>query len=246
MVSDTGNTLSMAPKGSQKARDGLPQGTMRRRRGPSFFAEILRAFTGLILLPTFLVKLPADEYVASMAVGGEYVRLNGTSAVCFAASTSEDRQCRYLTQADCEDRGCLWANPGVEQCWEDDSIGAGKEKELLASCSSLSKARCNAIAGCTWTKALDLRIECRKKEPNTPFGGSRCEAVVANKPGALDAIRTEMQVLLTQVLGFGLGNMWLIQWYGTIDKAFQRGKPLVLGMFLLTAGAGSIRLNYFM
>lgn len=65
--------------------------------------------------------------------------------------------------------------------------------------------------------------------------------MVAGTPGALDAIRAEMRVLLQQLVVFGLGNLWLVRWFGSIDMVVANGKPWVVGLFALVAGLGAAR-----
>ena len=70
--------------------------------------EVGRAAVGLLFLPPFLTGLASDEVIVSMATGGEWLRLNGTSAACFGRLPAADKGCRYLEQSHCEAASCVW------------------------------------------------------------------------------------------------------------------------------------------
>ena len=193
--------------------------------------EAIRAVAGLSL-PFLLVTLPNDDYVTSMATGGEWVRLNGSEICCFGHAPASDSRCRYLAKEHCEANRCIWADPSAARCV--------LTEQAPSTCESApSRSHCGAIDGCQWRRPLDLRVNCTAKAG--PFGGLRCEAVVAGTPGALDAIRAEMRVLLQQLVVFGLGNLWLVRWFGSIDMVVANGKPWVVGLFALVAGLGAAR-----
>ena len=195
--------------------------------------EAFRGFIGVLLLPFLLVRLPSDEYVASVATGGEWVRLNGTTAVCFAPTPRDDHRCRYLLQTHCEAAICVWGNPSSERCVQ--------VNDSMASCENQSPRQCTANKACSWTAPLEFRVACRDSPSNSPFGGVRCENVVAHRPGAIEQIRLEMQFLLAQIFAFGLCNLWLVRWHGSIDAVVADGKPHVVGLFVLVVMAGTAR-----
>ena len=194
--------------------------------------ELVRGIVGLLILPQLLVTIPSDDYVTSLATGGEWVRLNlsGTTALCFGHKPAFDAQCHYLQQKHCETAsGCIWADPTAHMCLGDD-----------ASCTeSTWRSSCRTSTGCFWERQLDLRVECRTNLESM-HGGATCDAILAKRPGALDTVRAMSSFTLTQVFGFILGNIWLIRYFGSIDALMARGKPLVAGLFLLTAAAGSL------
>ena len=172
--------------------------------------ELLRFCFGLFVLPWFLVRIPSDDYVASFATGGEWIRLNATSAingVCFGKAVSSDSRCRYLEPKHCEAHfECIWAKPS---------------KQVLAE-----------------------RAKCLEQPDNAPFGGQRCSAILANEPGAHEAIRVELRVILVQCFFFLLANTWLMRWHdgnGLYGPAHQRR---VIGLFVTTAALGSVRLSF--
>lgn len=200
----------------------------------SLATEAARALLGVLALPYVLVRLPSDDYVTSLATGGEFVRLNGTAVACFGRTPSADRRCRFLEQSHCEAAaaGCVWANPAAHRC-----VG------LDDACGSASWAiqcrRMNAGAGCSWERPLDLRVQCRVT-PAHAHAGARCDAVLGKKAGALEAIRASMRLPLAQMFAFGLGNVWLLQAFGSIDAVVRDGKPFVIGLFVLVAAAGAL------
>lgn len=189
-----------------------------------------------MLLPWQLVKLPSDAYITSFATGGEWVRLNSTKPACFGARTSRDSSCRYLAQKDCEANQCVFADPTMGRCVLVDDGDA--------DCETLARRSCALAVGCSWEIPLDQRVKCRALPPTAPFGGRRCERVVANEPGAIDVIRRELGVLITQVGVFILGNVWLVRWFGSMDAVFANGKPLVVFLFGVVAIGGTGRLQY--
>ena len=194
--------------------------------------EIARALVGLLVLPRLLMHVPSDEVVASMATGGEWLRLNGSAVACFAASAQYDSRCRYLERAHCDGAGCVWADPTQPRCH-------GAEQ-----CEAItSRGRCDGLEGCEWARPLDVRIKCRGL-PSGAYHGWRCDGVVANRPGALDAIRDEMRAQLTTVVAFGLANLWLVRWFGSVEQLAAEGKPYVLGVFACVAAGSSVRLQY--
>ena len=107
----------------------------------AFALEALRAMVGVFLLPKFLVTLPSDEYVTSMATGGEWVRLNasGAAAACFAERPASDSRCRYLARSDCEAHACVWANPSRHMCVHDEDTAAE------AVCEAASHSQCGLV-----------------------------------------------------------------------------------------------------
>ena len=110
-----------------------------------------------------------------------------------------------------------------------------------SSCDT-SWGRCHGL-GCAWRRPLDLRAKCLELPPTASFGGSRCEGVLTNDPGAIDAVRAEVRVLLMQLIAFLLGNLWLVQYFGGIDDLVAHGKHHVLGLFVLIALGGYVRLS---
>ena len=207
-----------------------------RPRLATIVLEVVRAITGIMLLPLLLSNLPKDDQVASFATGGEWVRLNGTSAACFARSPRFDARCRYLERSHCEKAQCVWGDPSAARCVQVDGSDVACDDQLS------SERTCRrANAGCAWLSPLELRVACRASPANSPFGGARCEAVASNSPGSIDAIRHEVRMLLVQLFSFGLGNLWLVRLHGSIDAVVAHGKPYVVGLFLLIVAAGSVR-----
>ena len=153
---------------------------------------------------------------------------------CFGHVPQADSKCRFLEKRHCEaGDGCLWADPASHRC-----VG---EQEFEA-CATLGYMTCSKSPGCSWDRPLDLRAACRN--PSSPHAGARCDAVLAKQPGALDAVRAAMRVPLMQVFGFGVANMWLVSYFGSIEQVMMHGKPFVVGVFALVAGAGSLHRTY--
>ena len=65
------------------------------------------------------------------------------------------------------------------------------------------------------------------------------------QPGALDAVRDTMYLPLIQIFAFCVGNVWLLQYYGSIDNVMAQGKPFLLGLFVLVAALGSLYRHLF-
>lgn len=196
-------------------------------------AEALRAGFGLLVLPLLLSGLPNDQVVASIAIGGEWLRLNGTAMACFGVIPDSDSQCRYLVQAHCEAAACVWANPTAPTC---------TAREGHASSCDTSWGRC-AGAGCAWERPLDLRARCRAQPAHASFGGPRCAALMNHEAHAIDAIRAEVRVLLTQLFAFCLGNLWMVRSFGSPDALMANGKHYVVVLFAAVASVGYVRLS---
>ena len=206
-----------------------------KRAAVTVALELVRAVVGLLLLPPLLVSLLSDAQLASFATGGEWLRLNGTAAACFANAPRFDSRCRYLERSHCEKASCVWGDPSLARCVQAEGSDA--------TCDQLSSERqCRAAnAGCSWLPPLELRVACRASPADSPFGGARCDAVASGSPGSIDVLRHEMRILLAQLVAFGLGNLWLVRWHGSIDAVVANGKPYVVGLFLLVVAAGSVR-----
>ena len=101
---------------------------------------------------------------------------------------------------------------------------------------------CSRALGCSWERPLDLRVACRNA--NSQHAGARCDAVLAKQPGALDMVRAAMRVPLMQIFGFGVANVWLVRYFGSIEQVMLHGKPFVVGSFALVAGAGALHRAY--
>lgn len=198
--------------------------------------ELARAVIGIAILPAIIIKQPSDDYITSLATGAEFVRLNATSkggSACFGSTPPLDGRCRFLEQRHCETAGCVWADPAAPACTGDEEcqrVGA-------------SFIQCKA-KGCQWERPLDSRVECRMK-PESAHAGPRCEAVLAKKAGALDAVRETMYVPLLQIFAFIIGNVWLLQYYGSIDDVMAQGKPFLMGLFVAVAALGSLYRHLF-
>ena len=54
-------------------------------------------------------------------------------------------------------------------------------------------------------------------------------------------LRSELRWMLHLLFGFLLGNAVLLELHGSIDALFNNGKPMLLGLFLLTALLGNVR-----
>ena len=53
-----------------------------------------------------------------------------------------------------------------------------------------------------------------------------------------------MRAQLTTVVAFGLANLWLVRWFGSVEQLAAEGKPYVLGVFACVAAGSSVRLQY--
>jgi hypothetical protein len=69
----------------------------------------------------------------------------------------------------------------------------------------------------------------------------RCDLFYKNASSALPMLRRELRWLLLQVFGFILGNVFMLEYFGSIDALFKEGRPLIMGLFLLVAAAGHAR-----
>jgi hypothetical protein len=194
---------------------------------------------GLLFLPPLLTGWASDDVIVVMATGGEWLRLNGTSAACFGRTTAGDSGCRYLERSHCEAASCVWANPSELMCGK----GAGDPlPDSGASCAT-SWGRCGGL-GCAWRRPLDLRAKCLELPPTASFGGPRCDGILQNKPGAIAAVRAEVQMLLTQLITFLLGNYWLVLKFGGIDELVTQGKHYVMALFAAITLGGYVRLRH--
>ena len=192
---------------------------------------------GAFLLPTLIVDhLSGDEVVVAMAAGGEWARLNGTTAAaCFGLTNQTDSHCRYTAAMDCAKHGaqdCVWGDPRELGC-------AGATR-----CAGLDRRKCASEASCEWTSPLDQRLRCRSLPAHHPMGGRRCAGLFANEPDATAAIREELRVMLYQVFAFVIANVWLLRWYGSADRLFKKGRGVVLALFGAVAACGYVRSSF--
>ena len=186
------------------------------------------------LLPYLIVDFICDdERIASLATGGEWLRLNASDPACFGFVPIDDRYCRHTTRADCLSNGaCAWASPTRARC-------AGG-----SHCQSRIRLTCELAAGCNMKTPLDLRLACKDQSPTSVTGGRRCEAFRTNESLALVQLRDEVRANLTLVFAFLVGNYALLCWYGGFDAVVNSGRPAFFGFFILTALASHIRKSF--
>ena len=188
-----------------------------------------------LALPWIIVDYACEDNVlASMATGGEWLRLNGSSAsMCFGKTLKDDRYCRLPDESKCNGFRCIWAPPHEARCSGADN----------AACADLgqSRWRCQHMEGCSFTRPLDDRLACRSWDPQSPLGGKRCDAFHTHSAEAMPLLRSELRWMLHLLFGFLLGNAVLLELHGSIDALFNNGKPMLLGLFLLTALLGNVR-----
>jgi hypothetical protein len=193
-----------------------------------------------LALPWIIVDLVCEDNVlASIATGGEWLRLNASGSIstpmCFGRLLQDDRYCRLSDESKCTSVSgslCIWAPPREMRC---------SGVDVACAQFGQSRWRCLQQEGCNFTRPLDDRLACRGHEPHSPFGGARCNAFYLNADDAMPLLRSELRWILLLLFGFLLCNCVLLEFYGSIDALVKDGKPMVLGVFLLVAALGNVR-----